>query len=238
MNHEIANPFKCKRGLMYYHLMRNHMSLESMKYLIKSGHIRMNSEITALEEQRVRSCIECLAVNSKQSSNNHTHFTTRRRLFRLRSDTLGIFNHRNKKCYITTLIDEYSGYLNTILSEHKSIQNLLFEKIKIWNNKSVDAKVAFFGTDNALEMPAKDQFAEIGIEKDETVSYSPELNGISERTNRSIIQFIRKALLPIHDTRALYLLPKIFDYVTYIRNMTPIHSKEGLCPYALFYDTN
>lgn len=87
-------------------------------------------------------------------------------------------------------------------------------------------------------MPTKDQLAEIGIEKDEIASYSPELNGISERTNRSIIQFIRKALLPIQDTRALYLLPEIVDYVAYIRNMTPVRSKGGLCPYALFYDIN
>lgn len=238
MNHEIANPFKRKRDLMYYHLMGNHMSLESMKYLIKSGHIKMSSEITASEEERVKSCNECLAINSKQSSHNHTHFTAPRRLFRLHSDTLGIFSHRGKKYYITTLIDEYSGYLNTIWSEHKSIQDLLFEKIRIWNNKFVDANVAFFRTDNALEMPTKDQLAEIGIEKDEIASYSPELNGISERTNRSIIQFIRKALLPIQDTRTLYLLPKIVDYVTYIRNMTPVRSKGGLCPYALFYDTN
>lgn len=96
MNHEIANPFKRKRDLMYYHLMGNHMSLESMKYLIKSGHIKMSSEITASEEERVKSCNECLAINSKQSSHNHTHFTAPRRLFRLHSDTLGIFSHRGK----------------------------------------------------------------------------------------------------------------------------------------------
>ena len=81
-----------------------------------------------------------------------------RSLQRLHIDTVGPF--------CTTVlknIDQFSSYTEIIVSDVKGIKTRIMEKLKIWNNR-FNHRITSVRSDNAAELPNKDDLEPMGIE--------------------------------------------------------------------------
>lgn len=160
-----------KKDLFYYHLQTNHMSLRALDQLIDQGKISAKRNDPEARN-KVLNCIHCKAVNSKKISHNRTSQRVAvRRLQRIHLDTLGPFRVNGLKYHITTLIDEFSGFMICVISDTRSIQLSLLRELKIMNNQFPGEFVANFRSDNARELPDRQLLLELGIRKEEIPAY-------------------------------------------------------------------
>ncbi|KAG2733601.1 hypothetical protein G9P44_003126 [Scheffersomyces stipitis] len=107
--------------------------------------------------------------------------------------------------------------------------------LHIWNNRFPE-RIAHFRADNAKELPDTESLAKLGIKRDKIASYSPELNGLAESHNRTILRNIYKIILqfPNYTDKVLCLFDHIIEYVSYIKNHTPNKALKGRTPYEVF----
>ncbi|KAI5748286.1 hypothetical protein M8J77_023876 [Diaphorina citri] len=133
--------------------------------------------------------------------------------------------------YILTFLDDYSHFLYVYLLKEKSE---VFDKFKeyFYYTKSLFNKtVNKLRCDNGGEYKSKnliDFCNENGVLIDYTISYTPELNGKSERVNRTIIEKARTMLseanVPkVHWSSAVYTAVYLLNrsYTTCVDNKTP-----------------
>lgn len=229
-----------KKDLFYYHLQTNHMSLRALEHLIDQG--KISAKKKNLEaRKKVLNCTHCKAVNSKKISHNRSSQRVAiRRLQRIHLDTLGPFRVNGLKYYITTLIDEYSGFMICVISDTRSIQLSLLRELKIMNNQFPGEFVANFRSDNARELPDRQLLLELGIRKEEIPAYTPAMNGRAETYNKFILKQLKLVVLnfPNRLFDLLSLFNEIIAYCVYVINHTPsrrVDDHLGESPFELFY---
>ena len=79
------------------------------------------------------------------------------------------------------------------------------EKLKIWNNR-FNHRITSVRSDNAAELPNKDDLEPMGIEHHVIPNGTPALNGVAESTNRPIISNIYKTVLNFDANILFYLI--------------------------------
>lgn len=118
---------------------------------------------------------------------------------------MSVSTHTNKK-YMLTFIDDYSRYTKIYLLHKKSeVNEKLIEFVTLVKNQ-FKTKPKKFNSDRGGEYMSnylENYFNSEGIEIQYTAPYTPELNGIAERKNRSLIEMVRCML---NESK----LPKIF----------------------------
>lgn len=222
-----------KDGLLHYHKKFGHASWTNLQQLIKQKII--DYKPTPDEIEAVKNCVSCKIATSTKASHNHAHDRCLRRLERVHSDTMGPFVVRMEKFYATTLIDDYSGYTEIIWSKSKSVALELLSIMQHWNTLFPE-KISYFRADNAKELPTASQLSKLGIKRDDVASYTPQINGLSERTNRTILQYVRKAVQPL-PARSIDLLPYLFKYAVHIKNLLPTaRNTDSKPPFECFFE--
>ena len=97
--------------------------------------------------------------------------------------------------YFVTFIDGYSSYLSTYIIQQKSEVKEKFIHFKTFFEKQFDAVIKKWYTDNGGEYVAFSGYLqENGIVWESTAPYTPQQNGISERTNRKLMNMVRAML--------------------------------------------
>ena len=184
--------------------------------------------------QKIADCKVCLLSNAKQRSHNHhSERKASRRHERLHCDTLGPFRSENNKWYLTSVIDEHTGYIEGIITKDRKVKDLLIQRLKIWNNRFND-KVAYFRSDNAPEFPQPSDLAEFGIWRETIAAYLPELNGLAEVVNKLILQQIYRIVVTL-GPQILKLIYYVIQYSITMINHTPRRSLKGQTPYGCYY---
>lgn len=224
-----------------HHLMTNHMPLHKLKQLIQQGQF-----LTKLNDQKsiqqIKQCKHCKMINSKKASHkHHTQRKATRRLQRIHSDLMGPFRIDLVKYYTTSVIDEYSNYATTIVSDTRSVQIAIMRELKQLNNKFPGERITNFRADNAREMPNKSILADEGITKEDIPPYSPAMNGIAEAYNKLLLTQIKHIVMnhPGYYNRILTFFPEMVEWATYTRNHTPtdrVEDRKGCTPYELMYN--
>lgn len=222
-----------KDGLLHYHKKFGHASWTNLQKLIQQGVFTYKP--TQQEIDSVMDCVSCKIATSTKASHKQVHERSKRRLERVHSDTMGPFVVRMEKFYATTLIDDYSGYTELIWTKSKSVAQELLTVMQHWNTKFPE-KISYFRADNAKELPSVSQLSKLGIRRDDIASYTPQLNGLSERTNRTILQYVRKAVQTL-PARSIDLLPYLFKYAVHIKNLLPTaRNDDSTSPYTRFFE--
>lgn len=219
------------------HVSTNHFSIRALKNLIKAKGLKI--KVNEALMKAVKECKICKLVNHDQISHNKsTQKPPSRRLERIHSDTVGPFYIDKKKYYLTTIIDHYTKYTNIVFKEHKYLQDEVINRLKIWNNKFNNDKIAFYRADNAPELPSKEQIELLGAEREEIAAYLPESNGLAESHNKIILRNIRKVILnfPNSKQEIIHLLNYIIQYAVHIKNHTIGNDRKS--PFERFYETN
>ncbi|KAI5960860.1 uncharacterized protein KGF55_004430 [Candida pseudojiufengensis] len=222
------------------HIMMGHMPIYAMTQHYKRMGIK--TKPTKQEEQLVKECQICIKANMKRVP--HTSGPQRdkskiRRLFRLHSDTLGPFNlfleKKITKKYITTVIDEATGFTEIIVSDSKGVKSSIIKIIKKFNQK-FNERVAFFRSDNAPEMPSIEDLQNIGVDCNQIPTYSPSLNGLAEGYNRKILINIYKIVSSLNaDNNIMNLFKYMAEYSVHKLNNTPRRLLHGKTPFEKFY---
>ena len=148
-------------------------------------------------KERKQPCECCTkGQQTKQTLRTNTH-RSRVRCAVVHSDVCGPMSVSSfSGCrYFVSFIDEYTGYIVIIPILRKSEVLAQFKRYHAWLERKFDCTPTKIHSDNGGEYVAlKSYLEEKVIEQSMTPPYSPNLNGMSERANRTIMESARAML--------------------------------------------
>ncbi|KAJ9544153.1 hypothetical protein OSB04_023860 [Centaurea solstitialis] len=136
--------------------------------------------------------------------------------------------------YFITFTDDFSRYGYVYLMRHKSES---FERFKEFQNEvqnQLDKRIKFLRSDRGGEY-LSDEFdnhlMECGIVSQLTPPYTPQMNGVSERRNRTFLDMVRTMMC--HSTLPISFWGHALETAAHILNRAPTKSVEKT-PYELW----
>ncbi|KAJ9567606.1 hypothetical protein OSB04_003572 [Centaurea solstitialis] len=154
----------------------------------------------------------------------------------IHTDVCGPFSHvaRGGYRYFITFTDDFSRYGYVYLMRHKSET---FEKFKEYQNEVqnlLDKRIKFLRSDRGGEY-LSDEFdnhlMECGIVSQLTPPYTPQMNGVSERRNRTLLDMVRTMMC--HSSLPVSFWGHALETAAHILNRAPTKSVEKT-PYELW----
>lgn len=211
------------------------------------GHINMTT-VTKMSKGAVEGIKDDLSgvldfceccVKSKQCRLpfNRSRHPTKRPLEKIHSDVCGPFPTTfDGYVYFVTFIDDYTHMCTTYLLKRKSEVLSVFKMYKARVEAQFNRRIASFRSDNGGEYTSEEfkRFCkEAGIVLDYVPSYTPQLNGVSERMNRTLCDKMR-AMLNDSELDQKYWGEALLT-ATYLTNRTSTETLQGRTPYELWY---
>lgn len=174
-----------------------HINNRSISELAKKGYVRGLTDSIAVSDQCYGCCLgkstkaPCKGLSGKSSSAT---------LDLLHSDVCGpmpIASDGGSR-YFMTILDDYSRKIDVfcLKSKDEVVKNIKEYLDRIENQKG--QKVKRFRSDNGLEYCNKalrELFANRGIKHERTCVETPQMNGVAERANRTLLDMTRSMLL-------------------------------------------
>ncbi|KAJ9552762.1 hypothetical protein OSB04_016807 [Centaurea solstitialis] len=154
----------------------------------------------------------------------------------IHTDVCGPFSHvaRGGYRYFITFTDDFSRYGYVYLMRHKSET---FEKFKEYQNEVqnlLDKRIKFLRSDRGGEY-LSDEFdnhlMECGIVSQLTPPYTPQMNGVSERRNRTLLDMVRTMMC--HSSLPISFWGHALETAAHILKRAPTKSVEKT-PYELW----
>lgn len=230
---EIKNKKAC---IHHFHRIFGHRNMESIKRMINEKVVTGIELIPCKDcELQCKVCIESKMTRKSFTKNNQ--ISTKKIFDLVHTDVCGpmqTLTQSNKK-YMLTFIDDFSRYTKVYLLNNKAeVKNKLMDFVNLVKNQ-FDTKPKKFNSDRGgeyLNHELQAYFNSEGIEFKFTSPYTPQLNGIAERKNRSLIEMVR---CMINDAN----LPKSFwgeavMRANYLQNRM-ITSATNKTPYEFLY---
>lgn len=142
--------------------------------------------------------------------------------------------------YVSTFLDGHSRYLLIGCMNRRSMLKEVFDQVSVKFRKIGGAKsetnIGFTGITKLHSDGAKEYVALQndlgGVDGDKSFSppHTPELNGIAERVNRTMVEAALALLIQANLPRCLW--PFALKHVVYVRNRVP-HSSIGVTPFLV-----
>lgn len=187
---------KNKKGCIhYFHRIFGHRNIESIKRMITEKLVT-GIELTKCEKCESK-CTVCFAskMTRKSFTKKGTKSTTK--IFDLvHTDICGPMRTLTpqKKRYVLTFIDDFSRYTKIYLLNQKSqVTDKLIEFVNLVQTQ-FGSKPKKFNSDRGgeyLNATLGEYLDSEGIQYQFTSPYTPQLNGIAERKNRSLVEMVR-----------------------------------------------
>lgn len=205
-----------------WHRRLGHISGKYLKLLLsRSEGIPHNLNIS---DNLFRHCTTCIKAKSTELGHNTARRRATRRFEIVSTDIMGPFTPgKNGEKFVATFIDNFSNYTTIAILKKKSDVSTAFAKF----HKKVEAKfpgepLHLLRCDRAKEYIDGDFRAyceATGIEIEETSPYSPQLNGVAERMNRTITERMRALLF---ESNLDYIFwPYAIEMAVYLLNRSP-----------------
>lgn len=144
--------------------------------------------------------------------------------------------------YVSTFLDDHSRYVFVGLMVRRSALGDVFDgvcaKFRDIGGEHLkfnySGAITKFHSDGAKEYVAlQNDLGGDGMNKSFSPPYTPELNGIAERVNRTMVEAARSLLIQADLPRCLW--PFALKHVIYVRNLVP-HSAIGTTPFSVLTD--
>ncbi|KAJ9552557.1 hypothetical protein OSB04_016602 [Centaurea solstitialis] len=213
-----------------WHCRLGHINKKRIELLLKGGFLG-NFDYKPFDN-----CESCLSGKmTKQPFNNENERATDL-LEIIHTDVCGPFSHvaRGGYRYFITFTDDFSRYGYVYLMRHKSET---FEKFKEYQNEVqnlLDKRIKFLRSDRGGEY-LSDEFdnhlMECGIVSQLTPPYTPQMNGVSERRNRTLLDMVRTMMC--HSSLPTSFWGHALETAAHILNRAPTKSVEKT-PYELW----
>ena len=221
---------------MLWHIRLGHVSLGYLRQLQKNCPDLKNVKF----EESIKDCEVCILSKMEKQPFKEIRSRAGKPLERIHSDLMGpikpvSFPGENK--YIITFIDDYSRFARIYTLKNKSQAGECLDKF-LQNSRNMigeNKKVCFIRADNAKEY-VHGEFLNImnreKIDNNFAPEYTPELNGTSERLNKSLQWKIRSLMIDsgLPDTMWIFAA----EAATHLYNRTPHKSNNFKIPLELF----
>ena len=176
-----------------WHCRLGHISKARVKKLQSEG-ILESTGPDSFDE-----CESCLAGKLAKDSFTHTSERAKDLLGLIHTDVCGPFRtmSRNHERYFVSFIDDYSRYAFVYLMKHK---HETFEKFKEFQNEvenQLGKTIKILRSDRGGEYLSSEfinHLKERGIVSQLTPPGTPQLNGVSERRNRTLLNMVRSMM--------------------------------------------
>lgn len=183
------------REMDLWHARLGHAYPERIKNLFRTDAVKGLDLTETAGTSKI--CADCLkGKQTKESLHvNQSRSTVRGAV--IHSDVCGpmsvqSFSGAN---YFVSFIDDYSGFITIVPIANKSDVKRNFLWYQAWLERKFDCSIKRLHSDNGGEFIALASYLkEKGIEHTMSPSYSPNLNGVAERTNRTIVESARSMM--------------------------------------------
>ncbi|KAJ9535420.1 hypothetical protein OSB04_un001466 [Centaurea solstitialis] len=229
-----------------YHISKRSKDIEDQTYLwhCRLGHINKKRVELLLkggflgnfDYKPFDNCESCLSGKMTKQPFNSENERATDLLEIIHTDVCGPFSHvaRGGYRYFITFTDDFSRYGYVYLMRHKSET---FEKFKEYQNEVqnlLDKRIKFLRSDRGGEY-LSDEFdnhlMECGIVPQLTPPYTPQMNGVSERRNRTLLDMVRTMMC--HSSLPVSFWGHALETAAHILNRAPTKSVEKT-PYELW----
>ncbi|KAJ9566176.1 hypothetical protein OSB04_002142 [Centaurea solstitialis] len=229
-----------------YHISKRSKDIEDQTYLwhCRLGHINKKRVELLLkggflgnfDYKPFDNCESCLSGKMTKQPFNSENERATDLLEIIHTDVCGPFSHvaRGGYRYFITFTDDFSRYGYVYLMRHKSET---FEKFKEYQNEVqnlLDKRIKFLRSDRGGEY-LSDEFdnhlMECGIVSQLTPPYTPQMNGVSERRNRTLLDMVRTMMC--HSSLPVSFWGHALETAAHILNRAPTKSVEKT-PYELW----
>ncbi|KAJ9547407.1 hypothetical protein OSB04_019950 [Centaurea solstitialis] len=229
-----------------YHISKRSKDIEDQTYLwhCRLGHINKKRVELLLkggflgnfDYKPFDNCESCLSGKMTKQPFNSENERATDLLEIIHTDVCRPFSHvaRGGYRYFITFTDDFSRYGYVYLMRHKSET---FEKFKEYQNEVqnlLDKKIKFLRSDRGGEY-LSDEFdnhlMECGIVSQLTPPYTPQMNGVSERRNRTLLDMVRTMMC--HSSLPVSFWGHALETAAHILNRAPTKSVEKT-PYELW----
>ncbi|KAJ9563088.1 hypothetical protein OSB04_008248 [Centaurea solstitialis] len=192
-----------------YHISKRSKDIEDQTYLwhCRLGHInkkrvellQKGGLLGTFDFKPFSNCESCLTGKMTKHPFNKDNERANDLLEIIHTDVCGPFSHeaRGGYRYFITFTDDFSRYGYVYLIRHKSEA---FEKFKEFQSEvqnQLDRKIKFLRSDRGgeyLSLEFDSHLRECGIVSQLTPPYTPQMNGVSERRNRTLLDMIRSMM--------------------------------------------
>ncbi|KAL6287822.1 hypothetical protein ACE6H2_012212 [Prunus campanulata] len=137
--------------------------------------------------------------------------------------------------YFLTFIDDHTRMCWLFFLQYKSQALNIFRKFKIMVELQCGYKIKKLRSDRGGEYTSQDfsKFCEeMGIERQLTVAYSPQQNGVAERKNRTVMEMARTMM---HEKKIpLKFWGEAVNTAVYLQNRSPTSALDNTTPFEQF----
>ncbi|KAJ9552655.1 hypothetical protein OSB04_016700 [Centaurea solstitialis] len=192
-----------------YHISKRSKEIEDQTYLwhCRLGHInkkrieklQKGGLLGSFDFKSFDNCKSCLSGKMTKQPFNKDNERANELLGIIHTDVCGPFSHvaRGGYRYFITFTDDFSRYGYVYLIRHKSEA---FERFKEFQNEvqnQLDRKIKFMRSDRGGEYLSQEfdnHLMNCGIVSQLTPPYTPQMNGVSERRNRTLLDMVRSMM--------------------------------------------
>ncbi|KAJ9552070.1 hypothetical protein OSB04_016115 [Centaurea solstitialis] len=229
-----------------YHISKRSKDIEDQTYLwhCRLGHInkkrvellQKGGLLGTFDFKPFSNCESCLSGKMTKHPFNKDNERANDLLEIIHTDVCGPFSHeaRGGYRYFITFTDDFSRYGYVYMIRHKSEA---FEKFKEFQNEvqnQLDRKIKFLRSDRGgeyLSLEFDSHLRECGIVSQLTPPYTPQMNGVSERRNRTLLDMVRSMMC--RSTLPVSFWGHALETKSNILNKVPTKSVEKT-PYELW----
>ena len=141
------------------------------------------------------------------------------------------------KKYMVTFVDDYSCSCATYFMAHKSDTFAMFKQFHAKVTGETGERIGVLKTDGGVEYRSKEFVQYLishQIEHEVTVPASPEMNGLTERMNRTILE--KAKCMCAHAGLPCSLWAEAASTATYMYNQLPNMPLKGKSPHKVWYN--
>ncbi|KAJ9556254.1 hypothetical protein OSB04_010868 [Centaurea solstitialis] len=213
-----------------WHCRLGHINKKRVELLLKGGFLG------SFDYKPFDNCESCLSGKMTKQPFNKENERAIDLLEIIHTDVCGPFSHvaRGGYRYFITFTDDFNRYGYVYLMRHKSES---FERFREFQNEvqnQLGRKIKFLRSDRGGEY-LSDEFdnhlMECGIVSQLTPPYTPQMNGVSERRNRTLLDMVRTMMC--HSTLPISFWGHALETAAHILNRAPTKSVEKT-PYELW----
>jgi transposase InsO family protein len=191
-----------------------------------------------IEDVKVVDCVTCKMCKATKLPFKGKFASTSQVLEAIHLDLVGPFQTRSVggAQYFLTIVDQFSGFKTIKLLKHKLETLNKFEEFVIWAENQTGKTIKRIISDNGGEFKNiffEDFCRNRGISQQFSPPYTPENNGMSERSNRAILDkarclFAQANLSPCYWAEAVVT-------ATDLCNLLPSSTRNFQIPYKTFF---
>ena len=223
----VANEANTNSDYVLWHRRLAHVGFSNLEKLNKLG--AFGSDIS---QSRPNDYFCDTCPKGKQTANPHKFppVISKSPIYRIHSDVCEITDSPIPEKYFVTFIDDYSRFVYIYVMKNKSEVLEKFKEYEALVTNQFGCGIKKFRCDNGGEYTSsefKSFCVSKGIFIEYTAPYSCEMNGCSERMNRSLNEISRCLL--IDSGLSLHWWPEALKFAVYVKNRSL--SARGIIPY-------